>query len=111
MDDEKEVSSRTTGSQAGARAAAVMERLIAAADVAKVYGEPIRSGDTLLLPAAEVLAVAGFGVGSGTGIQRDTRGRPQGGRGGGGGGGGRTLSRAVAVIVASPEGVRVRPIL
>jgi uncharacterized spore protein YtfJ len=33
------------------------------------------------------------------------------GGGGGGGGGGRVFSRPVAVVVASPEGVRVEPVL
>ena len=32
------------------------------------------------------------------------------GGGGGGGGGGKTLSRPVAVVIASPEGVRVEPV-
>jgi len=32
------------------------------------------------------------------------------GGGGGGGGGGQTLSRPVAVIIASPDGVRVEPV-
>jgi uncharacterized spore protein YtfJ len=91
----------------GGRAADVLERLIAAADVTKVYGEPIRHGDRLLLPAAEVLAVAGIGMGSGSGIDSRTRRR---GGGGGGGGGGRTLARTVAVIVSDPEGVRVEPV-
>jgi uncharacterized spore protein YtfJ len=93
------------------RAADVMESLISAADVSKVYGEPIRQGDTLILPAAEVLAIAGFGMGSGGGIGRDRQGTPQRGGGGGGGGGGKTLARSVAVIVASPEGVRIRPVI
>ncbi len=92
---------------AAERAAGVLERLIAAADVAKVYGEPIRHGDRLLLPAAEVLAVAGFGEGSGSGV--DTRTRRRGG-GGGRGGGGRTLARTVAVIVSEPDSVRVEPV-
>jgi uncharacterized spore protein YtfJ len=95
----------------GNRAADVVERLIAAADVSKVYGEPIRQGDTLMLPAAEVLSIAGFGMGSGGGVGRDRQGTPQRGGGGGGGGGGQTLARSVAVIVSSPEGVRVRPVI
>jgi uncharacterized spore protein YtfJ len=95
---------------AGDRAARVMERLLAAADVSRVYGEPIRHGDTLLIPAAEVLTIAGFGTGSGAGVRPDPRGEPGRGAGGGGGGGGRTLARSVAVIVASPEGVRVEPV-
>jgi uncharacterized spore protein YtfJ len=93
------------------RAAQVMEKLIAAADVSRVYGPPIAKGDTLIIPAAEVLTIAGFGMGGGSGTASDADGKPRRGRGGGGGGGGRTLARSVAVIVASPAGVEVKPIL
>jgi len=93
------------------RAAAVMEKLIGAADVAKVYGEPIRHGDTLLIPAAEVVAVAGFGIGSGSGVTGRVDGKPTRGGGGGGGGGGRAMARSVAMIVAAPDGIRVAPIV
>jgi len=96
---------------AGNRAADVMTRLIEAADVGKVYAAPIQHGDTLLIPAAEVLAVAGFGMGAGTGSAPDPRGRSRAGGGGGGGGGGRTLARGVAVVVSTPDGVRVEPIV
>ncbi|HYV41436.1 MAG TPA: hypothetical protein VEO02_06560, partial [Thermoanaerobaculia bacterium] len=46
----------------------VMERLLEAADVSRVYGEPIRHENVMLLPAAEILAIAGFGMGSGGGV-------------------------------------------
>jgi len=93
--------------------------------VKAVYGEPIKEGETVIIPSAEVLAVMGFGVGSGYG-----KGRPEGmeekeveeetdteveftgeGGGGGGGGGGRILSRPAAVVIVSPEGVRVEPVV
>jgi uncharacterized spore protein YtfJ len=97
---------------ATSRPAAVMDRLIASADVARVFGEPIRHGDTLMIPAAEILTVAGFGMGSGSGRLTGANGSPRrGGEGGGGGGGGHTLARSVAVIVASPEGVRIEPVI
>ena len=92
------------------RAAQVMESLIAAADVSKVYGTPISREDTLLIPAAEVLAIAGFGMGGGSGSLPSGDGSTRHGRGGGGGGGGKTLARSVAVIVASPAGVEVKPV-
>ena len=44
-----------------------MEAFIETADVSKVYGEPIVHEDTLILPAAEVMAIAGFGAGYGSG--------------------------------------------
>lgn len=89
----------------------VMERLLEAADVSKAYGEPILHGDVLLLPAAEVLAIAGFGMGSGGGVALQREGQRSRGSGGGGGGGGKTLARSIAVVVASPEGVHVKPVL
>jgi uncharacterized spore protein YtfJ len=93
------------------RVSRVMEKLLEAADVSKVYGEPVSHGEALLIPAAEVLALAGFGMGSGGGIAVQQQGRRSRGSGGGGGGGGRTLARSVAVIVASPDGVEVRPVI
>ena len=93
------------------RVTGIMERLLETADVSRVYGEPILHGDLLILPAAEVLAIAGFGMGSGGGIAVHQEGQRSRGSGGGGGGGGKTLARTVAVIVASPEGVEVRPVI
>jgi len=87
-----------------------MEKFIATADVEKVYGKPIKSGDTLIVPTAEILCAMGFGVGSGSGDQMDGE-EGNRGEGSGGGGGGRVLSRPVAVVIASPEGVRVEPII
>lgn len=83
-----------------------MEQFLQSADVKAVYGEPILQGDTLIIPTAEVLNGMGFGVGSGGGGENGS-----GGSGGGGGGGGRVLSRPVAVIVAGPAGVEVKPIV
>ncbi len=93
------------------RVSGIMERLLSSADVSKVYSEPILHGDVLILPAAEVLAIAGFGLGSGGGVAVEREGRRSRGSGGGGGGGGKTLARPVAVIVATEEGVEVRPVI
>lgn len=91
-----------------------MDKFIATADVEKVYGKPIKNGETLILPTAEILCAMGFGVGSGSGNQMDGEEKNQSEGsfgGGGGGGGGRVLSRPVAVVIASPEGVRVEPVI
>lgn len=93
---------------AAARVTTAFERLVSAGDVSKVYGKPIQKGDATIIPAAEVLAIGGFGAGSGMGADPLTKRR---GGGGGGGGGARILARSVAVIVATPEGVRVRPVV
>jgi uncharacterized spore protein YtfJ len=89
-----------------------VEEFLAAADVRVVYGEPIQHDDTLIIPTAEVLCGLGFGVGSGSGSNAvEHTDKPSQGSGSGGGGGGRILSRPVAVVVASPEGVRVEPVV
>jgi uncharacterized spore protein YtfJ len=89
-----------------------MDIFLSAANVEAVYGPPIREGDTIVIPAAEVLSFAGFGLGAGSGTQgpgeTENMGR---GSGSGGGGGGRVLSRPVAAIVISPAGVRVEPVV
>jgi uncharacterized spore protein YtfJ len=77
-----------------------------------VYGEPIQHDDTIIIPTAEVLCGLGFGVGSGRGSNtEEDSDKPASGSASGGGGGGRILSRPVAVVVASPEGVRVEPVV
>jgi uncharacterized spore protein YtfJ len=89
-----------------------MEEFLAAADVRVVYGEPIEHDDTIIIPTAEVLCGLGFGVGSGRGSDtEEDSDKPASGSASGGFGGGRILSRPVAVVVASPEGVRVEPVL
>jgi uncharacterized spore protein YtfJ len=87
-----------------------LDKFIATADVQVVYGEPILHGDTLIVPTAEILAGMGFGLGYGSGKSNAEDGEDI-GIGGGGGGGGRVLSRPVAVVIASPEGVRVEPVV
>ncbi|MCH7610639.1 MAG: hypothetical protein J4N76_03130 [Chloroflexi bacterium] len=81
-----------------------MSKLIDAADVDKVYGPPIAQGDVVVIPASENLTLLGFGVGGGAGTDSN-------GNGAIGGGGGRTLSRPVAIIVVTPEGAYVEPIM
>ena len=103
--EDKEIIIEDSG-QAIDMAQETMEAFIETADVSKVYGEPIKHEDTLILPAAEVLAVAGFGAGYGSGGPEDV-----GGAGGGAGGGGRTFSRPVAVVIANKDSVRVEPVV
>ena len=54
--EEKEIVIEDSG-QAIDMAQETMEAFIETANVSKVYGEPIQHEDTLILPAAEVLAV------------------------------------------------------
>lgn len=87
-----------------------MDTFLETANVDAVYGEPIENGETVVIPSAEVLAIMGFGMGSGYGSSSEEGEENQGG-GSGGGGGGRVLARPVAAIISSPEGVRVEPIV
>jgi uncharacterized spore protein YtfJ len=90
---------------------ATLDKFLTAATVEAVYGPPVSEGENVVIPAAEVLSVVGFGVGLGGG-QGPTNVENMGsGGGGGGGGGGRVLSRPVAAIIMSPAGVRVEPIV
>lgn len=86
-----------------------LSQLIDAADVSKVYGRPIKQGDVAVIPASENLTLLGFGVGGGRGAQSSEGGAVE--SGGGGGGGGRTLSRPVAIIVVTPDGAYVEPVM
>jgi uncharacterized spore protein YtfJ len=110
-------STYTDPSQAIETVEITLDNFLATADVSRVFGEPVQHDDTTILPCAEVLVGMGFGAGYGSGpapTGEQSEGSPQKeteAGGGGGGGGGRTLSRPVAVVVASPEGVRVEPIV
>ena len=94
-----------------------MKAFIESASVDKVYGAAVEIGETKIIPTSENLVIMGFGAGGGYGKsdfedeESPTDGEGTGeGAGGGVGGGGRTLSRPVAVVIASPEGVRVEPV-
>lgn len=86
-----------------------MEGFLQTAHISAVYGEPVFHEEKVIIPTAEILCAMGFGVGSGGGSSSADSGGT--GTGGGGGGGGRVLSRPVAVIVSSPAGVEVKPIV
>jgi uncharacterized spore protein YtfJ len=87
-----------------------IDHMLEVATVEAVYGAPIKQRDTLIIPAAEVSAYLGFGMGVGSGGKDEETGEDN-GEGGGAGGGGFSLSRPVAVIVSGPDGVRVEPVV
>lgn len=87
-----------------------LDKFLSAANVEAVYGPSVSQGENMVIPAAEVLSIVGFGLGSGGGSQGAAE-DENAGSGSGGGGGGRVLARPVAAIVLSPTGVRVQPIL
>lgn len=94
-----------------------MDKFLDTGSIDMVYGDPVEHGDTLIIPCSESFTVMGFGGGTGYGRgngdqpEQDQPANVNVGGGGGGGGGGRTFARPVAVIVASPEGVRVEPVV
>ena len=92
-----------------------LEKFLEVASVEAVYGEPVQHADQIVIPCAEIVCGLGFGIGTGFGMnegqREDDNPAKNTGGGGGGGGGGHVLSRPVAVIVASPEGVRVEPVV
>jgi uncharacterized spore protein YtfJ len=65
----------------------------------RVYAEPVRVGDRVVIPAASVEFAGGFGFGGDSASN------------GGGGGGGYQAGRPVAIIEAGPSGVRVKPVI
>lgn len=109
MSDETNLSAQTTMGTDSIQE--TMDKFLSAADVGAVYGRPIRHGETIIIPTAEVLSGMGFGLGYGSGTAEGGEGEGPSSVGGAGGGGGRVLSRPVAVVIASPEGVRVEPVV
>jgi uncharacterized spore protein YtfJ len=65
----------------------------------RVFAEPVRVGDRVVIPAAAIECSGGFGFGG------------DGRSNGGGGGGGHQVGRPVAIIEAGPSGVRVKPVV
>jgi uncharacterized spore protein YtfJ len=87
-----------------------LDALMEKTGVDAVYGPPIKEGKTLVIPTAEVVSTIGFGLGYSGGMTKP-EGETNNTDGLGGGGGGYGFSRPVAVIISSPEGVRVEPVL
>ena len=83
-----------------------MEDLQAAASVDAVFGEPIKTGDKIVIPVARVSF--GFGLGFGEGIDRDAE---KADLGGGGGGGGGVSAQPIALVEITPERTHVEPVV
>jgi len=88
--------------------AQVMSKMIDVANVDAVFGKPVERGDTTIIPCCEVSMGGGMGMGGGPAGTPEQKNQTV-GMGGGAGGG--AYSRPIAVIVMTPEGVRVEPIL
>jgi uncharacterized spore protein YtfJ len=91
-----------------------MDRFISLADVGTAYGRPVKQGDTVIIPTAEVMCGLGFGMGTGSGGttgEGEAEDKAASGMGSGGGGGGWTLSRPVALVIATEDEVQVVPVI
>jgi len=100
IDIEKEMQPMITASEE------FMNKLVSAANVNAVFGEPVQRGDTVVIPCAEISIGGGMGVGSGSDGGNEPK-KLSWGTGAGGG----TTGHPLAIIVISPEGVRVQPIM
>jgi uncharacterized spore protein YtfJ len=77
----------------------VGETIGAAATVKSVYGEPVTSGQRVVLPVATIRCAFGGGGGLDVGSEHPRR-------GGGGGGGARVVARPCGLVDVTPEGAR-----
>jgi uncharacterized spore protein YtfJ len=115
MSDKPEIVSEATDAPTESTIQVIQDTLdyfLSTASAEAVYHEPVKHGNTLLIPTAEIVSFMGFGIGSGMSAESAETGKEANpsGSGAGGGGGGSVFSRPVAVIVSSPEGVRVDPV-
>ncbi len=101
-----------------------LDRLFQAARPELVFGQPIEYGEMKIIPCAEVTMSMGFGGGGGSApaVKSENAASPVTadsahprdeavGNGLGLGGGGSARSRPVALIIMTPRGVRVQPIV
>lgn len=102
IDLEKEMQSMSTAS------AEVMNKMASIASVDAVFGQPVQREDVVIIPCAEVSMGGGMGMGGGPSGNAE-QGKLTVGMGGGAGGG--ATGRPIAIIVMSPEGVRVQPVM
>ena len=88
----------------------VVGKALPGADVRRVYGEPIVTGERTVVPVAEIRGVFGFGAGGGRapGGEGADAGA---GEGGGGGGGGKVTGRPVGYLEITPTTTRFVPIV
>ena len=115
MDEEQETAVHHVGLRS---IVDIFDRFTATARAAACFGEPMQVGEKTIIPTSEIMCTMVFGLGAGgagnsagqaEGADEST-GKMQ-GTGSGGGGGGFTRSRPVAVVVVSPDGVSVEPVV
>ena len=87
---------------------ATIQRFLEGASASAVFGQPVKDDKGIVIPAAEVTVMFGFGFG---GAKLAPTKAAQESKGTGGGGGGYILARPVATLVVTPMGVRQEPIV
>lgn len=88
--------------------AEVMNKLVGVAKAESVFCTPVEHGNMIVIPCCEVATGGGMGIGSGPDQTREEKKQAIGWGVGTGGG---SNARPIALIVLSPEGVEVQPIV
>ncbi len=86
-----------------------LSKLLDMSNVDAVFGRPIERGTTVIIPCSEVQAGLGLGGGAGSAPSPRSDKPIVGGEGYGGGGG--VKGRPVAVIIITPDQVRIKPVI
>jgi uncharacterized spore protein YtfJ len=86
---------------------ATFEQAQQAVSIENVYGQPINSGETVVVPIASVAQAFGMGGGIGSGSEAEDKNN----EGVGGGGAGIVRARPIAVAEIDDEGVRVHAVV
>ncbi len=83
------------------------ERAEQAVAIENLYGQPVKNGDTVIVPIATVSQL----IGAGGGIGSDTKAETERDEGVGGGGGGSINARPIGFAEINAEGVKIHPIV
>ena len=92
-----------------------IETMLKSLNVNSVFGQPIKEGDTTIIPVARVSYMFGAGSGYGRGPAQEpakegeTAEAAETGEGGGSGGGGAGMARPVGYIQVDSQGVHFEP--
>ena len=82
------------------------------ASVQAVFGQPVKVGERLVIPIAQVSYGYGLGFGEGGASQTPEENADSGAAGGAGaGGGGGAAARPLAMAEITPEGVHIEPVI
>lgn len=88
--------------------AEVLNKLVGVARAESVFSTPVEYENTIVIPCCEVATGGGMGIGSGPDQTREEKKQSIGWGVGTGGG---SNARPIALIVLSPEGAEVKPIV